>query len=78
MCEQSVVFISSNLNYLSSCVLGFQCLMRPFRWPHLISPVLPDQYIGLIEAPIPLIVGITNNPPYNPNYANIAWVRLDT
>ena len=32
MVERNIVFISKNLGVASSCVLGLQALMRPFRW----------------------------------------------
>ena len=56
--EASVIFISQNMDYLSSCVLGFQALIRPYYWPHIITPILPSSLIELLEAPVPLLAGI--------------------
>ena len=56
--EQSIVFVSRNLGYLSSCVLGFHALLRPYSWKFITSPILPEQIKDILQAPIPLLVGI--------------------
>ena len=56
--ETSVIFLSQNMDYLSSCVLGFQGLIRPYSWPHLITPILPLSLIEILESPMPLLAGI--------------------
>jgi DENN (AEX-3) domain len=60
--ETSVIFLSQNMDYLSSCVLGFQGLIRPYSWPHLLIPIIPLSLLDLLDAPIPLLVGIPKNP----------------
>ena len=56
--EASVVFLSQNMDFLGSCILGFQGLLRPYAWPHLIVPILPLSLFEILEAPVPLLVGI--------------------
>lgn len=63
--EASVIFISKNMDYLSSCVLGFQALIRPFSWPHLITPILPSSLFDILEAPVPLLAGIPKAPSHS-------------
>mmetsp|Transcript_10947 Transcript_10947/g.10988 ORF Transcript_10947/g.10988 Transcript_10947/m.10988 type:complete len:158 (+) Transcript_10947:439-912(+) len=60
--EKSVVFVSGNLGLLTSCVLAYQVLLRPFRWPNLMIPILPKCLIDVLDAPVPLIAGMTKPP----------------
>lgn len=76
MNEKSIVFVSSNLSLISSCVLGIQALMKPFNWPHLIAPVLPLSLYDLLGAPTPFIVGIPELPE-NDIYSENFLVHLD-
>ncbi|OMJ91268.1 hypothetical protein SteCoe_6248 [Stentor coeruleus] len=77
--EASVIFLSQNLDYLSSCVLGFQGLIRPFSWPHLITPILPLSLLDILEAPVPLLAGIPKNSQLvsKKKLANLIFVDLD-
>ncbi|CAG9310418.1 unnamed protein product [Blepharisma stoltei] len=72
--EKSVVLVSSNKGLLTSCVLGFTALLRPFRWPNLLIPIVPNSVIDLLDAPVPLLAGICQRPT---NKENIIWVMLD-
>ena len=70
--EKSVVFISSNIGLLSSCVLSIHALLRPFKWPNLMVPIISNSLRELLEAPIPILAGL----PYigiqeRQNYSNI-------
>lgn len=76
--EKSVVFVSQNLGLLSSCVLSVHALLRPFKWPNLMVPIVSNSLRELLEAPIPLLAGL----PYignqeRQNFSNIIWVLLD-
>ncbi|CAG9319379.1 unnamed protein product [Blepharisma stoltei] len=77
--EKSVVFVSRNLDYVSSCVLGFYSLLRPFNWTHLLTPILPESLKDVLEAPVPLLVGLPTAPQSytNKKYSHIIWVILD-
>lgn len=77
MLEKSVVFVSSNLGLLTSCVLAMTAIIRPFKWPHLLSPILPFSLHEILEAPVPLIVGLASAPAKRKNYAHVIWVMLD-
>lgn len=52
-------------------------LMLPFKWVHLLSPVLPNTLIDILDAPVPILVGINGNPPPKGRYPDIIWVDLD-
>lgn len=56
--EKSIIFVSDNLSLLSSAVLGMQCFLAPFRWCHVAIPILPKSLVEMIEAPMPIIVGL--------------------
>lgn len=57
--EKSIVFVSKNLNILTSIVNGFRILIKPFKWCHLFIAVLPKMLNEYIFAPQPMIVGMT-------------------
>lgn len=56
--ENSIVFMSKSLGVVSSCVLGIQSLLKPFTWAYVISPILPEQIKDILQAPLPLLVGV--------------------
>jgi hypothetical protein len=57
--ERSVIFISSSPTKLSSVVLGFKSLMKPFSWCHTLIPVLPSALLEMLDSPFPLLSGVT-------------------
>ena len=57
--ERSIVFVSSDLPKLSQAMLGIKSLLTPFRWCHVMIPVLPAALIDIIDAPVPFLVGIS-------------------
>lgn len=57
--ERSLVFVSDNYNILSSCVLGFRTLLKPFQWCYALIPVLPSPLVDIVDAPQPILVGLT-------------------
>lgn len=65
--EKSIVLVSANLGLLSSCVLALQVLLRPFKWPNLMIPIIPDTLIDMLDAPIPILVGTSINVPHKGN-----------
>ncbi|KAG2307197.1 hypothetical protein Bca4012_083800 [Brassica carinata] len=58
--EKHIVFICSNLGILAASVLSIIPLIRPFRWQSLLMPVLPDDMLEFLDAPVPYIVGVKN------------------
>jgi hypothetical protein len=57
--ERSIVFVGKQ-SLLSSVILGLNSLLHPFKWCLALVPILPHPLIEMIEAPLPLLVGITN------------------
>lgn len=33
-------------------------LLRPFKWEHILIPVVPEAHLELLEAPVPCIMGL--------------------
>ncbi|KAL1219792.1 DENN domain and WD repeat-containing protein SCD1 [Cardamine amara subsp. amara] len=58
--EKQIVFVCSNLGILAASVLSIIPVIRPFRWQSLLMPVLPDDMLEFLDAPVPYIVGVKN------------------
>ncbi|KAL2327264.1 hypothetical protein Fmac_020691 [Flemingia macrophylla] len=58
--EKQIVFVCSNLGVLSASVLSVIPLIRPYQWQSLLMPVLPNDMLEFLDAPVPYIVGIKN------------------
>ncbi|KAJ8437334.1 hypothetical protein Cgig2_015065 [Carnegiea gigantea] len=54
--EKQIVFVCSNLGILSASVLSLIPLIRPYQWQSLLMPVLPNDMLDFLEAPVPYIV----------------------
>jgi len=50
-------------------------LVNPFRWEHVLIPVLPDICEGYLEAPVPFLIGIPKDYKENKEFFNIVWSR---
>jgi len=58
MLEFSILVVCKNLGVLSSVVLSFIPLIRPFVWEGPFIPILPRRLSVCVEAPVPYIIGI--------------------
>ena len=58
--ERSLVFVSDNLSLLSSSILGFKTLIKPFSWCYALIPILPSPLLDILDTPQPILVGITS------------------
>ncbi|XP_039071599.1 uncharacterized protein LOC120218778 isoform X2 [Hibiscus syriacus] len=58
--EKQIVVVCSNLGILSAIVLSIVPLIRPYQWQSLLIPVLPDDMLDFLDAPVPYIVGVKN------------------
>lgn len=56
--EKSIVFVGKQ-SMLSSAILGLNSLLHPFKWCLALVPILPHPLIEMLEAPLPLLVGIS-------------------
>lgn len=60
--EYKVVVVSPNKRLLSTVVISLLPLIRPFTYPSSVIPVLPLSLLTYLEAPVPLLVGLTRQP----------------
>ncbi|KAI4380329.1 hypothetical protein MLD38_006533 [Melastoma candidum] len=58
--EKQIVVVCSNLGILSAIVLSIIPLIRPYQWQSLLMPVLPNDMLEFLDAPVPYVVGIKN------------------
>lgn len=58
--EKQIAFVCSNLGILSASVLSIIPLIRPYQWQSLLMPVLPNDMLDFLDAPVPYIVGVKN------------------
>jgi pentatricopeptide repeat protein len=56
--ERKIVMCSSRLSVLTPVAQTLLALIFPLRWSYAYIPVLPDALTGMIEAPMPVLVGI--------------------
>ncbi|KAF5934698.1 hypothetical protein HYC85_025827 [Camellia sinensis] len=45
---------------LSALVLSIIPLIRPYQWQSLLMPVLPNDMLDFLDAPVPYVVGVKN------------------
>ncbi|OAY27060.1 uncharacterized protein LOC110603584 [Manihot esculenta] len=58
--EKQIVVVCSNLGILSALILSIVPLIRPYQWQSLLMPILPDDMLDFLDAPVPYIVGVKN------------------
>lgn len=78
-----MVFVSSNSNLLSSTILLFHSLLKPFKWHHPLVSSLPQEYMHLIGIPVPILLGLNKDTAYVENlklttsYESCMFILLD-
>lgn len=70
--ERRVCIVAPSSSLVSRAVLALHNLLRPFEWPHILSPILPAQHVHVLSAPIPFLVGILDS-----HYPQTAHLPLD-
>jgi hypothetical protein len=58
--EQKIIFVSKNTSRLGASVLAFVSLLSPLTWCGPLIPILPNCLEHILEAPFPLIAGVTH------------------
>lgn len=56
--EKQIVVVCSTLGILSASVLSIISLIRPYQWQSLLMPILPNDMLDFLDAPVPYIVGV--------------------
>jgi len=57
--ETQVICFGKNLHLVTGVILGLESLLRPFKWQMALIPILPKILLDFLEAPVPLLAGIT-------------------
>ena len=55
--ECRMVLHSRNLSKLPMVCEALRVLIYPLKWSHVYLPVIPKQLLGLVEAPVPFMLG---------------------
>lgn len=53
LAERRIIFVSSNLDKLSSCLQASCSLLFPMIWQHIYIPILPMKLKDYLSAPMP-------------------------
>ena len=61
--EKRIVFYSKNPDFLTSCVIGFQTLISPFKWQHPVYPIYLESFHMKLHNSSSYIIGIFDNIP---------------
>jgi len=61
--EYKVILVSSHPMLLTASVLALVPLCRPYEVAASVIPMMPKSLLPFIDAPIPLLVGLTSPPP---------------
>jgi len=56
--ERSVCIVGPNTAIVTRAVIAFESLLRPFKWPHCMSPILLQHMLPILGAPFPFFVGM--------------------
>ncbi|XP_047151705.1 uncharacterized protein LOC124823537 isoform X1 [Vigna umbellata] len=76
--EKQIVVVCSNLGILSASVLSVIPLIQPYRWQSLLMPVLPNDMLDFLDAPVPYVVGIRNKTSdVQSKFTNVILVDAD-
>ena len=57
--ERSVICVGDQLNQVTSVIKGLQGLVRPLTWCLALVPIVPCDLIDTLEAPMPILAGVT-------------------
>ncbi|KAM7276143.1 hypothetical protein ACFE04_018009 [Oxalis oulophora] len=76
--EKQIVVVCSNLGILSTIVLSIIPLIRPYQWQSLLLPVLPNDMLEFLDAPVPYIVGVkSKNSEVQSKLSNVMLVDVN-
>lgn len=59
MLEKKVLLVSKKKSLLSNVSRAILALLFPFKWEHVLIPILPKQLLHCIETIFPYIIGVS-------------------
>lgn len=57
--EKQIICYGKSTHLVTGVILGLESLTRPFKWQVALIPILPKMLLDYLEAPIPMLAGIT-------------------
>ena len=82
--DKSVFLIShSNKSCLNHVCMALITLLFPFKWIHILIPILPEKSRVFLESPVPVLMGIPfksinlNEFPYDSIVVNLDNRRIE-
>lgn len=75
--EGKILITSKSCNLLSNVITNLLSLIYPFRWPHVLIPILPLKMKQFIDAPVPYIIGVNYNIREDDIADDILLISLD-
>ena len=76
--EKKIVFHSTNLDFLSCSILGFQSLLAPFQWQNTIIPIFIEEFEERLRDCTCYIIGVTGEVPSVIKHESFIYFNLDT
>ncbi|XP_055592205.1 myb-like protein A isoform X2 [Uranotaenia lowii] len=58
LAERRIIFVSQQLDRLSSCIQAANAFLYPMVWQHIFIPVLPSKMRDILGAPMPFLIGV--------------------
>lgn len=59
--ERRVLFVSDDVEVVSAAVVASVAMIYPFKWHHILVPLLPSKLSDYVSAPMPYLIGIRRN-----------------
>eukprot|EP00127_Corallochytrium_limacisporum_P001595 Clim_evm6s68 gene=Clim_evmTU6s68 len=56
--ERRLLFVGSALSQVTACVRACSALLYPLEWQHVFIPILPEDLVDYVTAPMPYVIGI--------------------
>ncbi|GBG34365.1 DENN domain-containing protein 5A [Hondaea fermentalgiana] len=77
--EFPILLVTSRLDLLSNAISGLLALLWPLKWQSNIIPVLPSSMTGLLDSPVPILIGMHRSqlPRDRNSYSALVFVDLD-
>jgi len=76
--EFKVVLVSPHKRLLSAAILSLMPLLRPFEYQSPVIPILHTSLLAYLEAPVPLLVGMTKQPVASTHTEGFYILNLNT
>eukprot|EP00939_MAST-03C_sp_MAST-3C-sp1_P003875 g3875.t1 len=56
--ERRIAIVGKDFVPLASCVVAAVSLVYPFRWQHILLPVVPNHLAAMVLSPVPFVLGL--------------------